>query len=84
MQGITGGVQMMPPPRQDSKMTSEQSEKLSAFLESYDADSLSDEDAKMLVSKIEELGIQPGAELATALGDSGIDPRGLADQAGIG
>lgn len=84
MQGITGGMQMMPPPRQDSKMTSEQSEKLSTLLESYDADSLSDKDAKNLVSEIQELGITPGSDLASALGASGINASALAEQAGIG
>ena len=74
----------MPVPRSESKMTSDQSEKLSALLESYDADSLSDEKAKALVSEIEDLGIQPGSDLTTALADSGIDPNGLAEQAGIG
>lgn len=84
MQGITGGMQAVHSARPESKMTNEQSEKLSSLLESYDADSLSDDDAKKLVSEIKELDIQPGADLANALGESGIDARGLAEQAGIG
>lgn len=84
MQGISGGMQMMHSARTESKMSNEQSEKLSSLLETYDSDSLSDDDAKKLVSEIKELGIQPGSDLTNALSESGIDARGLADQAGVG
>lgn len=75
---------MMAPPRQDAKMTDEQTDSLNALLEGYDAEALSDEDAQALVSDIQDLGIKPGSDLSAALSNFGVDARELADQAGIG
>lgn len=82
---------MMPPPPQyggatqsGSKMSSEQSEALQKILSDYDVDNISDEDAKNITDSIKELGISPGKELGAVLTEAGIDPQGLAEQAGLG
>lgn len=65
-------------------LTTTQQDGLTQLLAQYDAENLSDDDAKALVSGIQELGIKPGSGLTTALADAGIDARGLAEQAGLG
>jgi hypothetical protein len=86
MIGQIGGV-MMPPARMagiDTSMSDKQNTALSDVLKDYDVESLSDTDAKDIVAQIQELDIIPGADLASALGEAGIDPHELAEQAGIG
>ncbi|SNR61416.1 hypothetical protein [Puniceibacterium sediminis] len=70
--------------RQNSPLTQNQSTKLAETLSRYDADNLSDDDAKALVTSIRELGIKAGSGLADALGAAGIDAGDLAQKAGIG
>jgi hypothetical protein len=69
--------------QQSSKLTEQQGQKLTELLTNYDADNLSENDAKEIVSQIKELGIKPGSGLASALETSGIDAKGLAELAGI-
>ncbi|MEP2920765.1 hypothetical protein [Sulfitobacter sp.] len=57
---------------------------LAQALQNYDVENLSDEDAKGLVSQIDELGIEAGRDLTAALGSVGIDAKALGDQAGGG
>lgn len=57
---------------------------LTDLLSQYDTSDLSDEDAKSIVDGIKELGISSSRELASVLRDSGVDARGLAQQAGVG
>jgi hypothetical protein len=83
MQGISGYSGMPPPLSQEVKVTEKQGQELTDFLSDYDTENLSDENAKEIVSKIQELGITPGSGLASILGDSGIDARSLVQQAGI-
>lgn len=64
-------------------LTETQSSGLTEVLSNYDAENLSDDDAKALVEEIKDLGIQRGSGLTEALGEAGIDARGLAQQAGI-
>lgn len=71
-------------PSQTNSLTEDQSTKLTDTLANYDADNLSDDDAKALVSAIKEMGITAGSGLTDALAGAGIDARELADQAGIG
>lgn len=66
-----------------SAMSTAQKQGLEDALSNYDVENLSDEDAASLVEAIKALEIQPGAELAAALGEAGIDARALAEQAGI-
>lgn len=77
--GLTAGLFQSSQSLTDAQKTS-----LAEVIGQYDADDLSDEDAKALVSEISGLGISAGSDLNTALSDAGIDPKGLADQAGIG
>jgi len=60
-----------------------QQQGLTEALSNYDTDNLSDDDAKSLVSDIQDLGIQKGHALTEALSDAGIDANQLAEQAGI-
>ncbi|MCG3268868.1 hypothetical protein [Yoonia sp. I 8.24] len=85
MNMIQGGMAPMAgmTPKAQS-LTDTQKQGLEDVLSNYDVENLSDSDAKEIVSQIEELGIAKGQGLASALGDAGIDARGLAEQAGIG
>lgn len=85
MQGISsmGGMPPPPPPPQGAKMTEEQGQDLTDFLADYDTDDLSEDDAKQIVSKIQELGITPNADLASVLSGSGIEMQALGELAGI-
>lgn len=65
-------------------LTAEQKTALNDVIAKYDASDLSDDDAKALVEEISELGVSKGDDLTAALTDAGIDPKALAEQAGIG
>jgi hypothetical protein len=84
MLSIQGG---MPPASGVSlgarSLSETQKQGLDDLLSSYDAETLSDDDAKSLVEGIKDLDIQPGSALSGALGAAGFDARALATQAGI-
>lgn len=83
MQAISGLSGYQQPQHQTTKITEQQGKDLTEFLSEYDAENLSDENAKEIVAKIQDLGIVPGAGLASVLSEAGVDARGLAEQAGI-
>lgn len=69
---------------QNRSMTDEQSQTLTEFISDYDTSNLSKEDATKIVWQMKELGINPGVDLAAVLKASGIDAKGLAEQARVG
>lgn len=70
--------------RGSDTLSNTQKQALDSLLSDVDAENLSDDEAKALVSGIQEAGISEGRGLAQALGAAGIDARGLAEQAGLG
>lgn len=85
MNTIQGGMPTMAGMSSKAQsLTDAQKQGLDDVLSNYDAENLSDSDAKEIVSQIEELGITKGQGLASALDDVGIDARELAELAGIG
>lgn len=84
MLSVQGGVPPSPSASLGAKPLSEtQQQGLDDLLSIYDAETLSDEDARSLVEGIRDLEIQRGAALTEALGSAGFDARELAAQAGI-
>lgn len=67
-----------------SKLSETESQQLTEILSNYNTEELSDDDAKTLVSRIQEIGIETGVGLANALNEAGIDAKELGTQAGVG
>lgn len=65
-------------------LTQEQLTGLAKVLENYDADALSQSDAKDIVSQVKDLGITPGRGLASAMADAGFNARDIGQKAGVG
>lgn len=64
-------------------LSDEQQADLKELLSKYDADTLSQSEAKEIVSGIESLGITEGAGLATAMATNGFDARSVGDMGGV-
>ena len=78
--GGQGGGFRPPPPQ---PLSDEQKSLINDTLSAYDADALSADDAKAIVSAFKDAGIRPGKELADALGEQGFDARKIGDLAGV-
>ncbi len=65
-------------------ISSSQEETISSVLANYDADNLSESDAQSIVAAFKEAGIQPSAELASAMEESGFDAQEVGTLAGVG
>lgn len=87
MVGSVSSNTMIPQMAQGSgssnSLTSSQLETISSVLENYDANNLSESDAQAIVEAFEEVGITPGAELASAMSDAGFDAKEVGDLAGV-
>jgi len=83
--GISSMTMPPPPPRGQgaASLSEEQKELISETLSDFDADNLTASDASTIVSIFQEAGIQPGAELAEAMGSAGFDARTVGDLAGV-
>ncbi|MEO0389928.1 MAG: hypothetical protein AAF218_03210 [Pseudomonadota bacterium] len=66
-----------------TQLSDEQTKTLDAILSDVNPEELDQTAATKIVAEIEEAGIAPSAGLASALADNGIDPRALADLAGL-
>ncbi|KIN68591.1 hypothetical protein [Sulfitobacter donghicola] len=66
------------------KLSDTQGQQLTGILSEYDAENLTEDDAKNIVSQIEEAGINAGSALTSALSDAGIDAKELGSMAGVG
>lgn len=84
IQGIGGGYANLTPRPHMAVLSVEQKDQVANLLSDYDADSLSNKDARELVDQFKELGITPGRDLAMTLADNGFDARTMAAQAGLG
>ncbi len=69
---------------QNSSLSSSQQETISSVLENYDANNLSKSDALEIVAAFKEAGIQPGAELESAMSEAGFDAKEVGTLAGVG
>ena len=69
--------------RPEPKLTSEQSETVLSVLEQYDAETLTESDAKTIVQTFKEAGIRPSGELKSLMAEAGFDAREVADLSGI-
>ncbi len=77
------GMSMPPPPRMQSaaSLTEDQTQLINDTLSQFDAENLTETDAKSIVSIFQEAGIQPGKSLADAMDAAGFDAKALGDLA---
>jgi Ca2+-binding EF-hand superfamily protein len=64
--------------------SSSQAETISSILSEYDADNLSESDAKSIVAAFQEAGIEPSEELVSAMEEAGFDAKEVGTLAGVG
>ncbi|MBW8190175.1 hypothetical protein K0504_03925 [Neiella marina] len=87
MTSIQGSMSnMMPPPpkgQNSTTLTEEQSQLITETLEQYDADNLTEADAKAIVETFSEAGIQPSEAFAAQLDELGFDAKAIGDSAGM-
>ena len=62
-----------------SSLTAAQLESISLVLVSYDSSNLSASDAQSIIASFEEAGIEPSAELESAMSDLGFDAKEVGD-----
>lgn len=67
-----------------NNLTSSQSDTIASVLENYDANNLSKSDALEIVAAFKEAGIQPSAELESAMAEAGFDAHEVGTLAGVG
>jgi len=65
------------------KLSNEQKETIDSILSDYDALTLSEQDAKDIVSAFHEAGINPSKDFADKLDSAGFDAREIGDLAGV-
>lgn len=65
-------------------LTAEQKETVTSVLKDFDAENISEADAKLIATAFKEAGIQPSQQLAQALSDEGFDARDIGQKAGAG
>ncbi|MDY0051655.1 MAG: hypothetical protein RBR65_03850 [Aliarcobacter sp.] len=65
-----------------SNLTSSQLDTISSVLENYDASNLSASDAQSIVQSFQEAGIEPSAELVSAMEEAGFDAQEVGGLAG--
>ncbi len=76
--GGIGSFHSAPPSR---PLTDEQKSLVQSTLSEYDAENLTAEDAKEILSTFREAGIRPGKELRQAISDAGFDEKSLMELA---
>lgn len=64
--------------------TSSQEDTISSILANYDANNLSEDDAKNIVSAFKDAGIEPSSELESAMEAAGFDAKEVGTLAGVG
>lgn len=69
------------PPSQP--LSDEQKSLVEETLSNYDAENLSEDDAKAIVETFKEAGIKPGKELADLTSELGFDAKEIGDLAGL-
>ncbi len=67
-----------------SSLSDDQKSTLASILESYDNESISEEDAKAIVESMSDAGIMPGNALKTTMETLGFDAKAIGDLAGVG
>lgn len=77
------GAGAPPPKPPQATLSDEQSETVQSILSNYDADSLSEEDAKAIMEQFKEAGIEPSKSLESVMSDAGFDAKQLGEIAGL-
>ncbi len=67
-----------------NNLSTSQLDTISSVLENYDSSNLSQSDALEIVTAFKEAGIQPSAELASAMEEAGFDAKEVGTLAGVG
>jgi hypothetical protein len=70
------------PPAQQA-LSNDQKTLITEILENYDADSLTEGQAREIVDAFSDAGIRPGQELESTLATEGFDVKNIGDLAGI-
>jgi hypothetical protein len=70
-----------PPPQQS--LSDDQKTLITEVLEGYDADSLTEEQAREIVDAFSDAGIRPGQELASTIATEGFDAKNIGDLVGV-
>ncbi|MCF2856408.1 hypothetical protein L1286_02910 [Pseudoalteromonas sp. SMS1] len=83
MIGAISNNQNMSFGRPENKLTSEQSDTVKTTLAQFDAQNLSEEDAKSIVETFKEAGIQPSKALAEHMSELGFDAKSVGELAGV-
>lgn len=65
-------------------LSTEQKDFIEQTLSQFDADALSEEDARSIIETFKEAGIQPGKQLESAMAASGFDAKQVGDLGGAG
>ena len=71
-------------PSTSEGISSSQDDIISSVLANYDADNLSESDAKAIVAAFQDAGIEPSDELVSALDEAGFDAQEIGTLAGVG
>ncbi|MCB0196117.1 MAG: hypothetical protein KDJ65_29470 [Anaerolineae bacterium] len=64
-----------PPPREDYKLSDDQKEQLQDILAKYDAENISEDDRRAMLSDLRDAGIRPGEDLKNALEEAGFEVK---------
>ncbi len=75
--GSMGGIGAFPQPPASRPLTEEQKSLVESTLAEYDAESLTTEDAREILTTFREAGIRPGKELREAIEAAGFDEQEL-------
>ncbi|MCJ9428427.1 hypothetical protein [Kordiimonas marina] len=79
--GVQGGGHFGPPP--GKALTDDQKKQISDILSNYDPSKLTKDDAKAIVSQLQDAGIQPGKGFAEAFKAAGFDAKAVGEKAGL-
>ena len=72
-----------PIPQEVQKINTAQADFIRDTLSNFDADNISESDAKSIVSQIKEAGIAPGRALTEAFAEEGFDAATIGEKSGV-
>lgn len=65
-------------------LTDDQKQTVTSVLKDFDAENLTEDDARLIATAFKDAGIQPSQQLAQALSDEGFDAQEIGAKAGVG
>lgn len=69
-------------PQQSPQISSAQSESLKNILSNFDANNISETDARNIVDKVKEVSVKPGQPLVLIFANEGFDAKSIGQKAG--